>query len=188
MAGTVVSLKNGGRRRSAVLQAGKRQADQLSGARAQSHLRHADLCGGARGGEHRRIRFRRGKACAEYAPWMVANFLLKRFPTSCRPAAVLGQRGVQRAGTGLCGVHPSGYPRAAAGKTVFSAYVALSDRKASTARLDGVRQAGRTAGAGQRRPETAYGAQFASCVERVDITLRGHAMAVPWPTSAAMPA
>ena len=29
--------------------------------------------------------------------------------------------------------------------------------------------------------KTAYGAQFAACVERVDITLRGHAMSVPWP-------
>ncbi|MNY76457.1 hypothetical protein D3C86_2160410 [compost metagenome] len=29
--------------------------------------------------------------------------------------------------------------------------------------------------------KTAYGAQFASCVERVDITLRGHAMAAPLP-------
>jgi hypothetical protein len=67
-------------------------------------------------------------------------------------------------------------------KTVFSAYVALSDRKASSARH----------WMASARPEellalasadlhTAYGAQFASCVERVDITLRGHAMAVPWP-------
>ena len=28
---------------------------------------------------------------------------------------------------------------------------------------------------------TAYGMQLANCVERVDITLRGHAMAVPLP-------
>jgi hypothetical protein len=73
-------------------------------------------------------------------------------------------------------------------KTVFSAYVALSDRKASARGWMASAKPEELLALASADLKTAYGAQFASCVERVDITLRGHAMAVPWPTSAAMPA
>jgi hypothetical protein len=65
-------------------------------------------------------------------------------------------------------------------KTVFSAYVALSDRKASRRAAGCGGQAGRTAGAGQRRPERVW---RAVCILRRARRhhLRGHAMAVPWP-------
>ena len=127
--------------------------------------------------------FDAAKHAPEYAPWMVANFLLKRFPEElpsqplCWDNVVYGEPGLGF----VVSTHQDIRVRPPE-KTVFSAYVALSDRKASSAR-------GWMASA---KPEellalasadlkTAYGAQFASCVERVDITLRGHAMAVPWP-------
>lgn len=119
----------------------------------------------------------------EYAPWMVANFLLKRFPEEL-PSQPLSWDNVVYSEPGLgyvVSTHQDIRVQPPP-KTVFSAYVALSDRKASSARH----------WMASARPEellalasadlkTAYGGQFASCVERVDITLRGHAMAVPWP-------
>ena len=119
----------------------------------------------------------------EYAPWMVANFLMKRFPEE-RPNQPLCWDNVVYTEPGLgyvVSTHQDIRVRPPE-KTVFSAYVALSDRKPSSAR-----QWMMTA-----TPEellalasvdlkTAYGGQLMSCVERVDITLRGHAMASPRP-------
>ena len=67
-------------------------------------------------------------------------------------------------------------------KTVFSAYVALSDRTPQQARkwLDTATPEELLALASVDL-KTAYGRDFASCVERVDITVRGHAMAAPLP-------
>nr|WP_315258025.1 NAD(P)-binding protein [uncultured Duganella sp.] len=131
--------------------------------------------------------FDAAKHAPEYAPWMVANFLLKRFPEELQGGTnpqPLSWDNVVYSEPGLgyvVSTHQDIRVQPPA-KTVFSAYVALSDRKASSAR-------GWMASA---KPEellalasadlkTAYGGQLASCVERVDITLRGHAMAVPWP-------
>jgi hypothetical protein len=131
--------------------------------------------------------FDAAKHAPEYAPWMVANFLLKRFPEELQGGAnpqplswdnvVYGEPGLGY----VVSTHQDIRVQPPA-KTVFSAYVALSDRKASSARR----------WMASAKPEellalasadlkSAYGGQFASCVERVDITLRGHAMAVPWP-------
>ena len=67
-------------------------------------------------------------------------------------------------------------------RTVFSAYVALSDRTPEQARKWMMRASPadlvELASADLR---SAYGWKFNACVERVDITLRGHAMAAPLP-------
>jgi hypothetical protein len=123
------------------------------------------------------------KHMPEYAPWMVANFLLKRFPEE-RPSQPLSWDNVVYSEPGLgfvVSTHQDIRVRPPE-KTVFSAYVALSDRKPIAARrwLAAARPEELLALASADLKE-AYGAQFASCVERVDITLRGHAMASPWP-------
>ncbi|MET3130193.1 hypothetical protein AAKU55_000446 [Oxalobacteraceae bacterium GrIS 1.11] len=118
-----------------------------------------------------------------YAPWMVANFLLKRFPEE-RPQAPLSWDNVvyQEPGLGyVVSTHQDIRVRPPE-KTVFSAYVALSDRTPEAARtwLAGA-SAEELLALASVDLKSAYGAGFAGCVERVDITLRGHAMAAPLP-------
>jgi hypothetical protein len=114
---------------------------------------------------------------------MVANFLLKRFPEEL-PRAPLSWDNVvyQEPGLGYVVSTHQDIRVAPPDKTVFSAYVALSDRTPASARrwLVTATPAELLALASVDL-ETAYGARFASCVERVDITLRGHAMAAPLP-------
>jgi hypothetical protein len=67
-------------------------------------------------------------------------------------------------------------------KTVFSAYVALSDRTPDEAREWMMKaSADDLVALASADLKSAYGWKFAPCVERVDITLRGHAMAAPLP-------
>ncbi|CAN5254351.1 NAD(P)/FAD-dependent oxidoreductase [soil metagenome] len=118
-----------------------------------------------------------------YAPWMVANFLMKNFPDEL-PHAPLSWDNVvyQEPGLGYVVSTHQEVRVTPPKKTVFSAYIALSDRTPEAARkwLD------------KASPEelltmasadlkAAYGWKFSACVERVEITLRGHAMAVPLP-------
>jgi hypothetical protein len=119
----------------------------------------------------------------EYAPWMVSNFLMKRFPEEL-PNQPLCWDNVVYSEPGLGWVvstHQDIRVRPPE-KTVFTSYVALSDRKPSSARhwLAAAKPEELLALASADL-KTAYGTQFASCVERVDITVRGHAMASPWP-------
>ena len=119
----------------------------------------------------------------QYAPWMIANFLLKRFPDE-RPAQPLSWDNVvyQEPGLGfVVSTHQDIRVRPPE-QTVFSAYTALSDRTPQQARrwLDTASPEELLALASVDL-KTAYGAGFARCVERVDITLRGHAMAAPLP-------
>ncbi|KQW90032.1 amine oxidase [Massilia sp. Root418] len=118
-----------------------------------------------------------------YAPWMVANFLLKRFPAEL-PHAPLSWDNVvyQEPGLGFVVSTHQDIRVTPPEKTVFSAYVALSHRTPVSARRWMVTASPEELLAlASADLETAYGAQFASCVERVDITLRGHAMAAPLP-------
>ncbi len=118
-----------------------------------------------------------------YAPWMVSNFLMKDFPQEL-PHAPLSWDNVvyQEPGLGYVVSTHQDIRVAPPKKTVFSAYRALSDRTPDAARkwLD-------TASAEELLElasvdlKTAYGWKFAPCVERVEITLRGHAMAAPLP-------
>ncbi|MGV7211028.1 NAD(P)-binding protein [Oxalobacteraceae bacterium A2-2] len=119
----------------------------------------------------------------EYAPWMVANFLLKRFPDELPDQPLCWDNVVyQEPGLGyVVSTHQDIRVRPPE-RSVFTSYVALSDRKAGSARhwMASARPEELLALASADL-QAAYGKQFASCVERIDITLRGHAMAAPWP-------
>ena len=118
-----------------------------------------------------------------YAPWIVANFLMKDFPAEL-PEAPLSWDNVvyQEPGLGYVVSTHQDIRVAPPAKTVFSAYVALSDRTPDEARKWMMKATP------QQLVEltsvdlkSAYGWKFNACVERVDITLRGHAMAAPFP-------
>lgn len=118
-----------------------------------------------------------------YAPWMVANFLLHRFPEEL-PHVPLSWDNVVYSEPGLgfvVSTHQDIRQQPPA-KTVFSCYIALSDKQPKDARkwLEQASSA-ELLELASRDLRAAYGSQLASCVERVDITLRGHAMAVPLP-------
>jgi hypothetical protein len=118
-----------------------------------------------------------------YAPWMVANFLMKDFPLE-RPHVPLSWDNVvyQEPGLGYVVSTHQDIRVMPPKKTVFSSYVALSDRSPDEARK-WLNQASPEAllALASADLKTAYGWKFAPCVERVDITLRGHAMAAPLP-------
>jgi glycine/D-amino acid oxidase-like deaminating enzyme len=118
-----------------------------------------------------------------YAPWIVANFLMKDFPREL-PHAPLSWDNVvnQEPGLGYVVSTHQDIRVAPPGKTVFSAYLALSDRTPEQARKWMMRATpDELVEAAGRDLNTAYGWAFAPCVERVEITLRGHAMAAPLP-------
>ncbi|WP_426110715.1 NAD(P)-binding protein [Massilia sp. PWRC2] len=118
-----------------------------------------------------------------YAPWLVANFLMKDFPAEL-PAQPLAWDNVvyQEPGLGYVVSTHQDIRQTPPAKTVFSAYVALSDRSPEQARkwlmMATPDQLVELASADLK---SAYGWKFAPCVERVDITVRGHAMAAPLP-------
>jgi hypothetical protein len=118
-----------------------------------------------------------------YAPWMVANFLMRDFPAEL-PEAPLSWDNVvyQEPGLGyVVSTHQDIRVRPPE-KTVFSAYVALSDRTPDEARKWMMSaSAEQLVELASVDLKSAYGWKFAACVERVDITLRGHAMAAPLP-------
>ncbi len=118
-----------------------------------------------------------------YAPWMVSNFLMRNFPREL-PEAQLAWDNVVYGGRGLgyvVSTHQDIRSRPPE-KTVFTAYTALSSRTPPEAR-----RWMQSANPGELLElaasdlKEAYGWAFAPCVERVDITLRAHAMAVPRP-------
>lgn len=123
------------------------------------------------------------KHMPSYAPWLVANFLMKEFPDELPDAPLSWDNVVyQENGLGYVVSTHQDIRRTPPPKTIFTAYVALSDKTPAQARQ----------WMESATPEellelasvdlkSAYGWKFNSCVERVDITLRGHAMAVPLP-------
>jgi phytoene dehydrogenase-like protein len=118
-----------------------------------------------------------------YAPWMVANFLMKAFPRE-QPHVPLAWDNVVYREPGLgyvVSTHQDIRVRPPE-KTVFSAYVALSDRTPEAARkwMQSA-SADELLALASADLKEAYGWAFFPCVERVDITLRGHAMATPLP-------
>ena len=118
-----------------------------------------------------------------YAPWMVANFLMKAFPREL-PHAPLSWDNVVYGAPGLGYVVSTHQDIRVTqpDKTVFSAYVALSDRTPEAARKWMMAATpAELVELAARDLKSAYGWAFAPCVERVDITLRGHAMAAPLP-------
>lgn len=118
-----------------------------------------------------------------YAPWMVANFLMKAFPAERGDAPLSWDNVVyQEPGLGyVVSTHQDIRVRPPE-KTVFTAYVALSDRTPEAARKWMMKATpDELVDMASVDLKSAYGWRFAPCVERVDITLRGHAMAAPLP-------
>jgi hypothetical protein len=113
----------------------------------------------------------------------VANFLMKDFPAEL-PEAPLSWDNVvyQEPGLGYVVSTHQDIRAAPPRKTVFSAYVALSDRTPEQARKWMMTASPRELVAlASLDLNSAYGWKFGANVERVDITLRGHAMAAPLP-------
>lgn len=116
-----------------------------------------------------------------YAPWIVTNFLMRDFPRELDEAP-LAWDNVVYGGRGLgyvVSTHQDIRLRPPE-KTVFTAYMALSGQSPQDARR-WMQKAN-----GEELLELvmadlkqAYGWRLASCVERADLTLRAHAMAIP---------
>jgi hypothetical protein len=118
-----------------------------------------------------------------YAPWLVANFLMRAFPRELPEAplswdnVVVGEPGLGYVVSTHQDIRVTPQP-----KTVFTAYVALSDRSPFEARRWMQRaSADELLALASADLQQAYGWRFRPHVERVDITLRGHAMAIPQP-------
>ncbi len=116
-------------------------------------------------------------------PWLVANFVMSRFPGEADGAG-LAWDNVLYGSDGL-GYVVSTHQQirvAPSPATVFTAYRAFGDRPADETRrwLDRASAAeiGTLAAAELR---DVYGWRLAPCIDRVDVTLRGHAMASPAP-------
>ena len=118
-----------------------------------------------------------------YAPWLVSNFLLRRFPSE-PSGAPLSWDNIVYNGAGL-GYVVSTHQEirvAQPPQTVFSAYQALSDRAP-----DDVRKwlAGATAHELYEQASCdlaqVYGLRFPLYTQALDVTVRGHAMASPAP-------
>ncbi|WP_020655180.1 NAD(P)-binding protein [Massilia niastensis] len=127
--------------------------------------------------------FDAGSHLPAYAPWMVSNFLMRDFPRELGEAP-LSWDNVVHGGQGLgyvVSTHQDLRVRPPA-KTVFTAYMALSQRTPRDARRwlqeAGAEELLALASADLKQ---AYGWTLAPCVERVDITVRAHAMAIPQP-------
>lgn len=119
----------------------------------------------------------------QYAPWLVANFLMKSFPPELPEAPLAWDNVVyQEPGLGYVVSTHQDIRAAPPKQTVFSAYVALSDRSPRQARAWMQSASGAELVAlASADLKAAYGWKFGLMVERVDLTLRGHAMAIPRP-------
>ncbi|OWW22672.1 NAD(P)-binding protein [Noviherbaspirillum denitrificans] len=118
-----------------------------------------------------------------YAPWLVSNFLMKRFPQEL-PEQPLSWDNVVYQGRGLGYVVSTHQDIRVTPpeKTVFTAYAALDQLSPAAARkwLETVSPDALLDYAASDLRQV-YGHAFARCVERADLTLRPHAMASPRP-------
>jgi hypothetical protein len=118
-----------------------------------------------------------------YAPWMVSNFVMRAFPEE-QPGAALSWDNVvyREPGLGYVVSTHQDIRMSRPERTCFTAYHALSDLEPAAARrwleTASVHELSQLASQDLR---LAYGWRLAPCVERVEITVRGHAMAVPQP-------
>ncbi|MDO4879239.1 MAG: NAD(P)-binding protein [Neisseria sp.] len=118
-----------------------------------------------------------------YAPWLVGNFVLHRFPEEKGGSHLAwdnvvygsGQLGYVAAGNQLIRV-------AKPERTVFTAYAALNHGSPGEIRRWLMRaDEAEFAEFAAQDLLAAYGGGFWHCVEAVDLTVRGHAMSVPRP-------
>ncbi len=118
-----------------------------------------------------------------YAPWMVSNFIMSDFPEE-RPGSALAWDNVvyNQPDLGYVVSTHQDIRQSRPDKTAFTAYSALADMKLDAARrwLDRAPAEALLARA-SRDLKLAYGWRLGPCVESVEITLRGHAMASPAP-------
>lgn len=118
-----------------------------------------------------------------YAPWLVSNFILHDFPEEQPGAALAWDNVVYREpGLGYVVSTHQDIRMSRPDRTAFTAYCALSDVAPENARrwLDRASTSELTDVAA-RDLRLAYGWRLPLCVERVAITVRAHAMAVPRP-------
>ncbi len=126
--------------------------------------------------------FDRARDLPQSASWLVANFLLRRFPAEQDVRQPLAWDNViYRSGSlGWVVATNQWIRQAKPASTVFTAYHALAEMPAARPWLA-------TASAAELLQichgdlRQAYGSAFDDCVERVEITVRGHAMASPVP-------
>jgi hypothetical protein len=127
--------------------------------------------------------FVRERDLPRYAPWMVSNFLMRAFPEE-QPGAALSWDNIvyREPGLGYVVSTHQDIRMSRPARTSFSAYYALSDAEPDAARR-WLEQASldQLSHAASRDLRLAYGWRLPLCVERVLITVRGHAMAVPEP-------
>lgn len=134
--------------------------------------------------------FVRERDLPESASWLIANFLLKGFPRERAPQDQPAWDNVVQGSGGLGWVVATHQwiRQAKPERTVFTAYRALAHQSPKIARAWML-----NAGAGELLDLAAtdllaaYGRDFWKGVERVEITLRGHAMASPTPGFLARP-
>jgi NAD(P)-binding Rossmann-like domain len=124
-----------------------------------------------------------------YAPWLVSNFILHDFPEEQPGAALAWDNVVYREpGLGYVVSTHQDIRMSRPERTAFTAYHALSDMTPDDARrwLDHASPAD-LADVAARDLRLAYGWRLPLCVDRVAITVRAHAMAVPRPGFLASP-
>jgi hypothetical protein len=118
-----------------------------------------------------------------YAPWMVSNFIMRAFPEEQSGAALAWDNVIfKEPGLGYVVSTHQDIRMSRPARTAFTAYQALSDLEPNAARqwLDRASAAELTDVAAKDL-RLAYGWRLPLCVERVAITVRAHAMAVPEP-------
>ena len=124
-----------------------------------------------------------------YAPWLVANFLMRAFPEE-QPGAPLSWDNVvyQEPGLGYVVSTHQDIRLSRPERTAFTAYHALSEQTPEAGRrwLDSA-SIGELAQFASRDLDLAYGWRLPFCVERVAVTVRGHAMAIPRPGFLSIP-
>ena len=118
-----------------------------------------------------------------YAPWLVANFVMNHFPYEA-PEAPLSWDNVVYSEPGLGYVVSTHQDIRVTPppQSVFTSYVALSGQRPDEARSWMMSASpDELLNVVSADLKAAYGWKLAACVERVEITLRGHAMAIPSP-------
>lgn len=118
-----------------------------------------------------------------YAPWLVSNFTLKQYPEELKNEPLAWDNVVyQGKGLGYVVATHQWIRVAKPPRTVFTAYTALDFDQPDKVRY-WLRHASKKELLEKASEDLlqVYGKRFWQCVERVNITVRGHAMATPLP-------
>jgi hypothetical protein len=124
-----------------------------------------------------------------YAPWLVSNFLMHAFPEEQRGAALSWDNVIyQEPGLGYVVSTHQDIRMSRPERTAFTGYYALSEMTPNAGRhwIEHA-SAAELAQIVSTDLRLAYGWRLPWCVDRVAITVRGHAMAVPRPGFLSVP-